>query len=466
MSENSIVPVLLAGGIGSRLWPLSREHYPKQLLSLLGGYSFLQATLRRILMIKNLSQFVVICNEEHRFEILTQILELKPDCKFTILLEPVGRNTAPAAALAAFYLPEDANLLFLPADHVLKSDNAFIEQVLQAQGYANEGQLLTFGVKPSYPEIGYGYIRAGEPVDPDAYKILQFTEKPDKETAQQFLDSGDYYWNSGMFLFARNTLLEELQQYSPRIFSTIEKASQTFSQDNCFVRVDAALFFQAPDVSIDYAVMEHTQKALMFKLATQWSDIGSWQALYTYEEKNKENTVVNGDVISIDNKNCYFYTDSHLIAAVGLENIIVVQTADCVLITPLQESQRVKEIVNQLKSSGREEALQHLKQYHPWGESLIINREEDFIIRRIDILPGEATSYHSHQNSSESWMVVKGDADVMVNDSVSHYQAGDSFSIHANERHRITNTGTDNLSLVEVRVGSDFSRKDITRYDD
>lgn len=465
MSNKKLVPVLLAGGIGSRLWPLSREHYPKQLLSLLGDDSLLQATIRRVLQCADVESFVIICNEEHRFEVLTQVAQLKPHCDFKILLEPVGRNTAAAAAFAAFFVSEDAHLLFLPADHLLKPEGKFFQEIAVANQAVSENKLLTFGVKPSYPETGYGYIQAGKMISQDLYEIDRFVEKPSAEVAASLLKSGDYFWNSGMFLFPRTFFLQELQQYSPEIYSCVQKACENFKYDGSFVRIDAAHFEKAPSDSLDYAVMEHTKQGIMQKLSLEWSDIGSWQSLYEYDDKDPEGNVLQGDVVSIDNKNCLLHSDSRLLAAVGLEDIIAVSTDDCVLITSMQHSQQVKKIVKVLQANEREEAQRHLLQYHPWGMRHLLNVGKNFRIKRVDINPQQSMSLHKHQLTTESWLVISGQVEVQINENTNIYQQGETFIIPPETIHRLSNTTEQTLSLVKVQSGTMFDEKDITRYD-
>ena len=396
-----LVPVLLAGGIGSRLWPLSREHHPKQLLSLLGDDSLLQATLRRILRFPDIKQFLIICNEEQRYQILMQVEQLAPNCDFKIILEPEGCNTAPAV-VAAFYLAADVNMLLMPADHILQPEHEFLQQLSAANEIASIGRLITFGIQPTYAEPGYGYIEVGEKLHDGAYAVKQFVEKPDKHTAEIFLQQGNHYWNSGMFLFPCELFLSELEQVATDIYSPVHKATEKFIADDHFIRFNTALFAQVPNKSLDYALMEHTQKAEMLPLNLQWSDIGSWQSLYEYETKDEYNNVLRGDVLSLKNQDCYLYSDSHLLAAIGLTDIIAVQTADCVLIANKNSSQKVKEVVSRLQIDKRREAEQHLTQYHPWGgTSTLINQGTGFRINRVNIQPGKQLSLHEHDERSE-----------------------------------------------------------------
>jgi mannose-1-phosphate guanylyltransferase/mannose-6-phosphate isomerase len=459
------IPVLLAGGIGSRLWPLSREHYPKQLLSLLGEDSLLQATLRRVLQCENVDRFYVICNEQHRFTVLSQITQLEPNCEFKIILEPAGRNTAAAAALAAEYAPAGSQLLFMPADHLLQSVAPFVARVEQAKKLASTNKLVTFGVLPTYPEEGYGYIEVVEnELAPHAYSIKQFVEKPNAMRAKAFIAAGHYYWNSGMFLFPKQLLLDELAEYSPEISRCIQAAGKTFREDNYFVRVDAATFCATPSDSIDYALMEHTQNGVMLALTGQWSDVGSWQALYEFEDKDSAGNVIQGEVININSTNCYLRSEEHLLAAVGLDNIIAVQTADCVLIANKDDTQGVKQVVQQLQQQGRQEAVQHLTRHHPWGVSIVMFHDDACVINRVRILPGHELSLHSHNNSSESWLVIAGTAEVQQDGQTQHYQAGEAFSIPPGVRHKISNNSADKLRLIELRTGAALDQEDITRH--
>lgn len=465
MSKIKLVPVLLAGGIGSRLWPLSREHYPKQLLTLLGEDSLLQATLRRVLQCDNVDSFIVICNEEYRFEVLTQIAQLKPRCNFNILLEPVGRNTAAAAAYAAWFVPEDSHLLFLPADHLMKPVDKFVQQINLANQAVAENKLLTFGVKPTYAETGFGYIKTGKKIKNNLFEIDQFVEKPSKAIAESFLSEDSYYWNSGMFLFQRAMFLAELSKYSPKIHDCMQQACSDFMHDGHFVRVDAELFAKTPDVSIDYAVMEHTQQGVMSKLDIEWSDIGSWQSLYDYEEKDQSGNVLFGDVVSIKNKNCLLRSDSRLLAAIGLEDIIAVSTGDCVLISHRDQSQQVKQIVKELQIKQREESVRHLMQYHPWGTTTLLNVGENFRIKRVDLEPKQSMSLHQHQETTENWLVIEGQIDVQIGDEKYTYQQGEAFFIPQQIKHRLSNNTAQPLSLIKIQSGSSFNEQDITRYD-
>lgn len=450
--KNTLIPVLLAGGVGSRLWPLSREHYPKQLLTLLGDDSLLQATLRRILAC-DIDSFIVICNEEHRFDVLTQIAQLKPHCKFTILLEPVGRNTAPAAALAACYAPANSQLLFLPADHILKPEVDFVNAVNQAKVLAQENYLVSFGVKPTYAETGYGYIQVGNRIAKNALMIERFVEKPTLDNATQFIKEGHFYWNSGMYCFARDVLIDELTHYAPDILASVQLATNEFKQDGYFVRINAEQFAKTSDKSIDYAVMEHTHRGVMLPLTLQWSDIGSWQSLYEYETKDHQGNVVLGDVINIDNHNCYLRGEGHLLAAVGLENIIAVSTGDGVLIAKQDQSQKVKEVVQALQASNRPEAQRHLTEYHSWGKTTLLNEGDHFQIKQVDIEPGQTIELHYHSHTTESWLVVSGEVQVTLDNNIQHYYANQAFLIQTAVVHRLHNPTQQVVSLVEVRSG-------------
>jgi mannose-1-phosphate guanylyltransferase/mannose-6-phosphate isomerase len=466
MSIPKLIPVLLAGGTGSRLWPLSREHYPKQLLSLFGKDSLLQATARRLVTGLDIAQLMVICNEEHRFEVLSQLEELNLGCSFKILLEPTGKNTAPAAALAALVTEEDAVFLFMPADHVLQPQQKFIEAVQLAQQAAQLEQLITFGVKPTYPETGYGYIKIGAVITKGVYAIEQFVEKPTKDVAEQFIVEGNYYWNSGMFCFPKALFLQELAVSSPTIYQTSLAAAQTIKHDGHFLRVNPDLFNKIPTESLDYALMEHTQKAAMISLDLQWSDIGSWQALYEYEKKDAAGNVQIGDVVGLDNKNCYLRSESKLLAVIGLEDVIAVQTGDCVLLANRQQSQKVKELVQQLQKDQREEAVRHLTEYHPWGMTTLLNKEETFIINRVDVEPKARLSLHEHQLRSEHWIVLEGYASVSIDGQVHHYKQGDAFFIPAKAIHYIANETDELLRLVEVQAGKQISPQDIYRHEE
>ncbi len=461
-----IQPVILAGGTGSRLWPLSRELYPKQLLKLTGDFSLLQATVKRVLALDNTLPPLVIVGEEHRFMALNQLKETAPELKFDLLLEPVGRNTAPAVYAAAVYVDqqnsdEDVILLVLPADHLIRRQNKFNESVIQAAKLAEQGLLVTFGIKPQSPETGYGYIEKGE-----GYEVKSFVEKPDKATAESYLSAGNYFWNSGMFAFSVSTLISEMDIWSPEIGPFMREAIYKGSEDPPFFRLKREAMIKAPNDSIDYALMEKSTQVAVVPADLGWSDIGSWKALWAVAEKDDEQNLLQGDVIAEDVKNCLIRSENKLVAAVGLRDTLVVNTADAVLVAPLDSSQDVKKIVNRLKAEKREEHQLHLTVFRPWGSYTILEEQPNFKIKRITVNPGVKLSLQMHHHRSEHWVVVKGTARVTCGEDVYLVLENQSSYIPCGEKHRLENPGVIPLELIEVQNGSYLGEDDIIRFDD
>lgn len=468
-----IVPVIMAGGSGSRLWPLSRVLNPKQFLCLRGELTMLQTTLNRLNGIECESP-VVICNEQHRFIVAEQLRQLS---KLTenIVLEPVGRNTAPAVALAALTAQRnqpqsDPLMLILAADHVIQDEDAFRNAVRSAIPHAEAGKLVTFGIIPSQPETGYGYIRRGKIVSADtpnpAFSVAEFVEKPDLSTAQSYVVSGEYYWNSGMFLFRAGRYLEELAKFRPDILSACEKAMADVDPDLDFVRVDEQAFLACPDESIDYAVMEKTADAVVVPMDAGWSDVGSWSSLWDISDKNPQGNVYHGDVIGYDTKNSYIYAESGLVATVGVKDLIVVQTKDAVLIADRNHVQDVKKIVEKLKSDGRHEYHKHREVYRPWGKYDSIDAGERYQVKRITVKPGEGMSLQMHHHRAEHWIVVAGTARVTLGDKVTLLGENESIYIPLGVIHCLENPGKIPLDLIEVRSGTYLEEDDIVRFKD
>ncbi|HBM9259180.1 TPA: mannose-1-phosphate guanyltransferase [Citrobacter freundii] len=468
-----IVPVIMAGGSGSRLWPLSRVLNPKQFLCLRGELTMLQTTLNRLNGIECESP-VVICNEQHRFIVAEQLRQLS---KLTenIVLEPVGRNTAPAVALAALTAQRnqpqsDPLMLILAADHVIQDEDAFRNAVRSAIPHAEAGKLVTFGIIPSQPETGYGYIRRGKIVSADttnpAFSVAEFVEKPDLSTAQSYVVSGEYYWNSGMFLFRAGRYLEELAKFRPDILSACEKAMADVDPDLDFVRVDEQAFLACPDESIDYAVMEKTADAVVVPMDAGWSDVGSWSSLWDISDKNPQGNAYHGDVIGYDTKNSYIYAESGLVATVGVKDLIVVQTKDAVLIADRNHVQDVKKIVEKLKSDGRHEYHKHREVYRPWGKYDSIDAGERYQVKRITVKPGEGMSLQMHHHRAEHWIVVAGTARVTLGDKVTLLGENESIYIPLGVTHCLENPGKIPLDLIEVRSGTYLEEDDIVRFKD
>ncbi|MCG3169191.1 MAG: Mannose-1-phosphate guanylyltransferase 1 [Pseudomonadales bacterium] len=464
-----LIPVLLSGGVGSRLWPVSRELYPKQFLPLADArHSLFQQTLARLDGIPGLGEPIVVCNEEHRFLVAQQLHELGHR-NASILLEPVGRNTAPAIALAAIdalQQTEDAVLLVLPADHVI-ADCATLQRVaLQGLTLAAEGRLVTFGIVPGTPETGYGYIRRGEAVAGGGYAVSHFAEKPDLATAEGYLASGDYLWNSGMFLFRADRYLEELGRHAPGILSACRNAYDSAADDLDFIRIRKEAFLACPSDSIDYAVMERTERAAVLPLDCGWSDVGSWGALWAAGEPDADGNVTRGDVLLRGASNTYVRADSRLVAAVGVRDVVIVETPDAVLVADKDASQDVKHIVAHLKLEGRSEALLHKRVYRPWGSYESLVSSDRFQVKRIVVDPGQHLSLQMHHHRAEHWVVVKGTARVTCGDHELMLHEDQSTYIPLGTRHRLSNPGVIPLEIIEVQSGSYLGEDDIVRFED
>ncbi|MEH6568627.1 MAG: mannose-1-phosphate guanylyltransferase/mannose-6-phosphate isomerase [Halioglobus sp.] len=462
-----LVPVLLSGGVGSRLWPVSREAHPKQFLPLAGELSMLQETLQRTADLEA-SAPVVVCNEEHRFMVAEQFrqIDLRPNA---LILEPEGRNTAPAVALAALQALEkdpDAILLVLPADHLIQNIPAFVAAVDKALPLAQAGQLMTFGVVPTQPETGYGYIKCGERIRDDLYALERFVEKPDLAVAGEYVASGDYLWNSGMFLLGANVYLEELQRFAPDMLEACRKAMDGASMDLDFVRPEKNAFLSCPSDSIDYAVMEKTKLGAVVSLDCGWSDVGAWSALWEVASRDSLGNASVGDIILDNCSNSYFRSESRLIAATGVDNLVVIETADAVLVADREKVQDVKRIVSQLKEASRPEALLHQKVYRPWGSYESLVTAERFQVKRIVVNPGATLSLQMHHHRAEHWIVVHGTAEVTCEDKVFMLAEDESTYIPLGHKHRLGNPGRIPLELIEVQSGAYLGEDDIVRFED
>tara|TARA_R110000850_G_scaffold161802_1_gene286407 strand:- start:2828 stop:4252 length:1425 start_codon:yes stop_codon:yes gene_type:complete len=462
-----ILPVIMAGGSGTRLWPLSRGNYPKQFLALDdSNTTMLQQTIKRLGGIEH-SPAMLICNEEHRFIAAEQVRQL--DVQHSgIFLEPVGRNTAPAIALAALKAIEndqDPLLLVLAADHVINNTIAFHASVNQAAELAEQGKLVTFGIVGNKPETGYGYIKRGEQYQ-TGFVVDKFVEKPSFGVAEQYIESGNYYWNSGMFIFKASRYLEELKTYRPDIYSACASAMKVQSDDMDFIRVDKAAFEACPDESIDYAVMEHTKDAVVVPMDAGWNDVGGFAALWEVSEHDGNGNAFKGDVIATDTKNTLVYSDDKLIAAVGVENLVIINTKDAVLVAHKDESQKVKAIVQQLKDEHRNEATFHREVYRPWGKYDSVDSGERFQVKRITVKPGAKLSVQMHHHRAEHWIVVSGTAKVTNGDKQILLTENQSTYIPVGVVHALENPGKVDLELIEVQSGSYLGEDDIVRFED
>ena len=462
-----IIPVILSGGAGSRLWPLSRQHFPKQLMPLLGGRTMLQETIRRLDGVEELAAPIIVSNEQHRFMVAEQ-LRAEAIEPADIILEPVGRNTAPAVAVAAARAAAEGDepiLLVLPADHVIRERAPLHEAIARGAALAADGKLVTFGIVPNAPETGYGYIRAEQPgSEPSA--VLEFVEKPDAERAADYLASGDYFWNSGMFMFRASRYLEELEAHAPEMVTACRAALEGAAKDLDFTRLDAEAFEACPSDSIDYAVMEKTSDAVVVPLAAGWSDVGSWAALHEVSEKDPSDNVLVGDVVVEDTSNCYLYSSGRLVTAVGLSDCVVIETPDAVLVAPRDRVQDVKKLVNTLKAEGRDETSAHRQVFRPWGSYDSIDIGERFQVKRIVVNPGAKLSLQMHHHRAEHWIVVQGTARVTRGDREFLLGENESTYIPMGTTHRLENPGKVPLHLIEVQSGTYLGEDDIVRYDD
>jgi mannose-1-phosphate guanylyltransferase len=462
-----ITPVILAGGSGTRLWPLSRQLNPKQFLKLLGDRTMFQQTLQRLEGL-HCTAPIVVCSEEHRFLAAEQLREIGIEGA-TIILEPVARNTAPAIALAALRSMENGGkslLLVLPADHLISDTEAFRETVRNAILEAEKGRLVTFGIVPSNPETGYGYIRRGEQRNVNTWSVASFTEKPDENTARAYIESGEYWWNGGMFIFNAENYLKELRRLAPEIYNSCAKAMEHTSKDLDFLRVGRKSFELSPSLSIDYAVMEKTSIASVVPLRSGWSDIGSWNSLWEASKKNGEGNSFLGDVKAIGAKDCLIRAESRLVAAIGVADLVVVETRDAVLVTHRDHVQKIKDLVEEIRSNGRHEHLNQREVFRPWGSYDSIDDGQRYQVKRITVKPGEKTSLQMHHHRAEHWIVVAGTARITLDDRTFLVSENESTFIPLGKRHALENPGKIPLELIEVQSGSYLGEDDIVRYED
>ena len=470
-----LTPLILSGGSGTRLWPLSREMYPKQLLPLIGKHTMLQETAARVSGLPDLAAPIVVCNESHRFMVAEQMRQYGTSPQ-AIILEPVGRNTAPAVAVAALVALDRARkskggddsdpiLLVLPADHVIRDVEAFQSAVIAGRTAAEAGKLVTFGVVPDRAETGYGYIRRAQGDGP-TYPVQQFVEKPDAATAQTYVESGEYYWNSGMFMFRARMYLAELKLHAPAMLSACEDAVAAATRDLDFTRLPAAEFGACPSDSIDYAVMERTDSAVVVPLDAGWSDVGSWSALQDALPRDDQGNVLTGDVLVEDSSGCYLHSTSRLIGVVGLKDHVVVETKDAVLVAPRDRVQDVKALVAQLKAQGRYETALHREVFRPWGSYDSIDHGDRFQVKRLVVKPGATMSLQLHHHRAEHWIVVSGTAQITRGEETFLLGENESTYIPVGTKHRIANPGKVMLHIIEVQSGSYLGEDDIVRFED
>lgn len=464
-----LVPLILSGGSGTRLWPISRKNLPKQFLSLAGSETLFQQTIRRAMSLPDVVAPIVVASDDHRFLAAEQLQELNvqsPD----ILLEPVARNTAPAiavGALRAMARHKDAIVLVLPADHLIGDNPSFHEAVAKARPLAEQGWLVTFGIRPDRPETGFGYIRRGQTLEGDTFKVDQFVEKPKLEVAEHYLASGEYDWNSGMFMFRAARYLEELGTHAPAMLACAREAFEKANTDLDFIRLEVQAFSAAPSDSIDYAVMEKTARAAVVPVACGWSDIGSWDALWLAADKDANGNHFEGDVLALDTSGTLVRShDRHLVATVGLKDVVVVTTPDATLVARRDASQDVKKIVDALKAAGRTEHDLHRVVHRPWGMYDSLESGDRFQVKRIVVKPGAALSMQMHHHRAEHWIVVKGVAEVTCDDKVFLLAENQSTYLPLGSKHRLRNPGKVPVELIEVQSGTYLGEDDIVRFDD
>ncbi len=473
MKSRPIIPVILCGGSGTRLWPLSRDSFPKQYLTLDNNEkkSLLQQTQERIKDLKNTLNPIIICNEDHRFLVAEQLraINTKP---LSILLEPFGRNTAPAIALAAFKALEtekDPILIVLSSDHEIKNKIEFLEVIKRGLKYVDENKLVTFGIIPKSPETGYGYIK-GETsfskVDFKGSNILEFTEKPDLETAKKFIKDKRYTWNSGMFMFTATSILNEIKRFSPEIYAQCFNSIEESNKDLDFQRLNKDHFLKCPNLSIDCAVMEKTTKGVVLPMDVGWSDIGSWQSVWDSAEKDANGNFSQGKTLIEKTKNCYIRSENRLVVALGLKDLVIVETNDAILISNKKDSQLVKDVVKKLKDKKIPEGLSHRKIYRPWGHYVSIVEDSRWQVKLIKVKPGEQLSLQMHHHRSEHWVVVNGTAQIELNSEKKVLTENQSVYIPLGSKHRLSNPGKIPLVLIEVQSGSYVGEDDIVRFED
>jgi mannose-1-phosphate guanylyltransferase/mannose-6-phosphate isomerase len=466
MNDHQVHAVILAGGSGSRLWPLSRQNLPKQFLALDGESSLLQTTINRLAPVIDGKRVLIVTQEAHAKGEAYHVL-----LPYQALYEPIGRNTAPAIALAAAYLMADDTdpvMVVLPADHIIKDEVRFREHLSVAIEAAESGKLITFGIRPTRPDTGFGYIKAHPEGDnQNIYTVDRFTEKPDDKTAERFLEEGSYYWNSGMFVWRASVILAEIQQYLPEVYRVIQNIVAASRSAGTFQQAVEKYFTTMPSISIDYGVLEKSSRVSLIPCEIGWNDVGSWQAVHEISSQNKDGNTLQGNVVALNCKNSLIRAEKRLVAAIGIENICVIETADAVLISKSDQTQRVREVVDILHARGATEHIYHAKVNRPWGSYTVLEEDQDgFKIKRIEVAPGARLSLQSHRQRSEHWVVVSGTATVTNGDSVITVQKNESTYIPIGTKHRLENLGNEPLHIVEIQVGEYLGEDDIQRFED
>jgi mannose-1-phosphate guanylyltransferase/mannose-6-phosphate isomerase len=469
----TIHPVILSGGSGTRLWPLSRSMYPKQFIRFFNGHepSFLGATLKRLAPEAGFGEPILLCNNDHRF-LVKEELERAGISTRSIFLEPVARNTAPAIAVAALAVAREnpnAVLVVMPSDHVIRDEGRFVEAVRRAAKVAQTGRLVLFGIKPAEAHTGYGYIKQGQPLEGfgnGAFSVESFYEKPDAETASRYVGAGNFFWNSGIFVLGARTFLEELQRLEPRIYEAARSALVQAEDDLGCQRLDRHAFAQAPNISIDYAVMEKTQLAAMLPIDVGWNDVGSWSSLWDIAPHDKNGNYVHGDAVLEDSTNLYVHSERSLVSTIGVDNLVIVDTPDALLVADKSRSQEVSKVVAKLRQSNRKEQEQHLRNYRPWGFFETLNVGPRFQVKLLHVKPGGKLSMQMHHHRSEHWIMVQGTAKVVIGDIDKLVRENESVYIFATQWHRLENPGKVPVEIIEVQIGSYLGEDDILRTDD
>ena len=466
------MPIILAGGSGTRLWPLSRETFPKQYLNLSQDSvdSQFQTTIKRIKKLDNTDNPLIICNEEHRF-IVAEQCRLINVITNSIILEPFGRNTAPAITLAAIKATEknqDPILLVLSSDHEIKNENLFLETIKSGEKYALKNRLVTFGIVPSSPETGFGYIKSKYPLGKDnkASEIEKFIEKPDKELAEKLILDNKYTWNSGIFMFKASKIIEEVKKYNPSLFDICKNSIINSSIDLDFQRINQNLFENCPNISIDNAIMEKTKLGTVLEFDAEWSDLGSWQAIWKNSKKDKNKNAIKGDIILKDSKGCYLRSENHLVVGLGLNDLVFIDTHDAILIANKDNLDSIKEIVKNLKIEGRDEGIIHKKVHRPWGNYTSVEEGERWKVKTIEVNPGKSLSLQMHKKRAEHWIVVTGKAKVEIDNNIFILNSNESTFIPLGSKHRLSNPGITQLILIEVQSGTYLGEDDIVRFQD
>ena len=466
----TIIPVILSGGYGTRIWPLSKQQYPKQFLSLFGKNSLFQEALIRLNGLKDIGKPIIICNSDHRFLAAEQLKQIGEDNPI-ILLEPVGRNTAPAITAAALKIINDFDLketmmLVLSADHVIKDINEFHKTIYKATLHAKAGRLVTFGITPSSANTGYGYINFSKRSRQESYKVNKFVEKPNKETAELYLNQGNYLWNSGMFMFQPKVFLDEMTTHSEEILNTIKKSIENSSDDLDFIRLERNAFELSPSLSIDYAVMEKSDNVVVLKLDAGWSDVGSWDSLYEISDKDKNGNVLKGDVFAEETTNSYVDAGHHMVATVGINDLVIIDTPNATLIANRDKASEVQKIVKKLQKLEREEYRSNRKVYRPWGWYDSIESGLNFQVKRLHVNPGAKLSLQKHYKRAEHWVIVRGVASVINGEDKFILSEGESTFIPIGVVHSLENTTNKLLEIIEVQSGAYLGEDDIIRFED